>query len=300
MLHRQSSIGVGLVRGAVVGVLLVAASGAPAGDGTPPERQSRPASALAEAIKRLTEEARQAKTGQRPARSRADFVKDFGREVPLASVGNKLRRRLHRDPFIDAYVRWQLTSFEPALPEMSDRQFERFLAELPRLTENPRADHSLIASLGAVVRTGPLTERERTSISRVLDDLAERSSRARTLNQPALAFRSWLERGLPPQGAAGLQVALERVAALIEAGWPVDRLKARLDERFRANAGLASFTDEQRRRVAEQAYRLAGRQRLYVTSARIEEETLAVNYGETAVYDFDVRRWVKLMRAPAE
>ena len=89
MLHRQSRIGAGLVRGAVVGVLLVAASGAPAGDGTPPERASRPASALAEAIKRLTEEARQAKTGQRPGRSRADFVKDFGREVPLASVGRE-------------------------------------------------------------------------------------------------------------------------------------------------------------------------------------------------------------------
>ncbi len=300
MLHRQSRIGVGLARGAVVGVLLVAASGALAADGTPPERASRPASALAEAIKRLTEEARQAKAEKRLGRSRANFAKDFGREVPRGSLANKIRRRLHRDPFIDAYVRWQLTSFQPTLPQMSDREFERFLADLPRLLENPRADESLIASLGDVVRTGPLTERELTSMRRLLDDLAGRSSRARALNQPALAFRAWVERGLPAQGAAALQVALEQAAALVDAGWPVDRLKARIDERCRASAGVASFTDEQRRRVAKQAHRLAGRQRLLVTSARIEEETLAVNYGETAVYDFDVRRWVKLMRAPAE
>ena len=38
-----------------------------------------------------------------------------------------------------------------------------------------------------------------------------------------------------------------------------------------------------------------GRQRLYVASARLRNGALAVDYGNAAVYDFDVNRWLRLM-----
>ncbi len=105
----------------------------------PPSRP--PAAILATAIKSLLEEARLAKTEEELPRQNADFARQAGQQpLPPIIVGRQLIRRADRDPFVDAYVRWQLTSFEPALPEMNDRAFERFLCELRPMLEYPRGN----------------------------------------------------------------------------------------------------------------------------------------------------------------
>ncbi len=250
---------------------------------------------LPEAINRLTEEAEQAREQQRLPRARANFSAEVDLGVPLVVLGRKLTRPLHHQPFVDAYVRWQLTSFDPPLPSMDGRRLERFLSGLPPLLDNPRAEESLIASLNAAVGAGSLSERDQAAMGRRLDELAERASRVRRFNQPAMAFRKWIQRKLPETGVLPLEAGLERCRALVEAGWSVDRDKARLEAIFEASARDRSFTDQQRRQVAERAQQLAGRQRLYVASARLRNGALAVDYGNAAVYDFDVNRWLRLM-----
>ncbi len=269
--------------------LLVAA---PATAQSPPRS---PAAILATAIKTLLDEARLAKTEGQLPRLDADYAPRAGPPLPPLIVGRQLIRRADRDPFVDAYVRWQLTSFEPALPEMTDREFERFLSELPPMLENPRANGSLLGDVNAALGAGALPESTQAALRRRLDTMAAQASRARTMNRPAMNLYDWVASQLPQTGARALQLQLARLDALVDAGWPSDAAKSRLEDLFNASARDRSFTADQRRLGASQAQRLAGRTRVFLTSARIDQGALVAQFNDTGVYDFDVKRWTRAL-----
>ena len=98
---------------------------------------------------------------------------------------------------------------------------------------------------------------------------------------------------MPQTGARALQLELARLGALVDAGWPSDTAKSHLEDLFNASARDRSFTPDQRRLVASQAQRLAGRTRVFLTSARIDQDALIAQFNDTGVYDFDVQRWTK-------
>lgn len=259
----------------------------------PPPRS--PAATLATAIKTLLDEARLAKIKEQLPRQDADFARRTGPPLPPLIVGRQLIRRADRDPFVDAYVRWQLTSFEPTLPEMTDREFERFLSELPPMLENPRANGSLLGDINAALRAGALGESTQAALRRRLDALAAQTGRARTMNRPATRLYDWVASQLPQTGARTLQLQLARLDALVDAGWPSDAAKSHLEDLFNASARDRSFTPDQRRLVASQAQRLAGRTRVFLTSARIDQGALVAQFNDTGVYDFDVKRWTRAL-----
>ena len=260
----------------------------------PPPRS--PTATLASAIKTLLDEARLAKIEEQLPRQDADFARRAGQQpLPPLIVGRQLIRRADRDPFVDAYVRWQLTSFEPALPEMTDREFERFLSELPPMLENPRANGSLLGDVNAALRAGALGESTQAALRRRLDALAAQTGRARTMNRPATRLYDWVARQLPQTGARALQLELARLDALVDAGWPSDTAKSHLEDLFNASARDRSFTPDQRRLVASQAQRLAGRTRVFLISARIDQGALVAQFNDTGVYDFDVKRWTRAL-----
>ena len=82
---------------------------------------------------------------------------------------------------------------------------------------------------------------------------------------------------------------------LVDAGWPSDTTKSHLEDLFNASARDRSFTPDQRRLVASQAQRLAGRTRVFLTSARIDQDALIAQFNDTGVYDFDVKRWTRAL-----
>lgn len=270
-----------------------------AGSGRPAPQEPS-AAALAEAIKILIDEAKQAKHDQQLPRATADFAGGFGREVPPEMLARRMARRAHADGFVDAYVRWQLTSFDPPLPDLDERALERFLAQLPPLLHNPHAEETLIESLGSAAREGQLSPRVQADVRRGLDDLAKRAGLVQALNRPALELRDWIDKKLPESGPPRLMAALERCGALVEAGWEASPAKLEVEQRFRAGGRDLTLTSQQRVRLAAQAGRLAGRSRTYVRSARIVEGALVVDYQDTAVYNFDVRRWIKALKPPGQ
>lgn len=270
-----------------------------AGSGRPAPQEPS-AAALAEAIKILIDEAKQAKHDQQLPRATADFAGGFGREVPPEILARRMARRAHADGFVDAYVRWQLTSFDPLLPDLDERALERFLAQLPPLLHNPHAEETLIESLGSAAREGQLSPRAQADVRRGLDDLAKRAGLVQALNRPALELRDWIDKKLPESGPPRLMAALERCGALVEAGWEASPAKLEVEQRFRAGGRDLTLTSQQRVRLAAQAGRLAGRSRTYVRSARIVEGALVVDYQDTAVYNFDVRRWIKALKPPGQ
>ena len=255
--------------------------------------QQSPAAAIAMAVKTLADEARLVKTDAQLPRQEADFAQELERSLPPELVGSRLVRRVDRDPFVDAYVRWQLTSFDPTLPQMADGAFQRFLRDLPPMLESPRAREALIGEIYAAIRSGKLSQPEQLSLGRRLDALAKQTRQARTMNRPTMSLYDWVASQLSPTGARMLQLELARLNAMVDAGWPTEAAKSQLEELFNASARDESFDAEQRRLVAEMTQRLVGRTRVYLAVARIDESAVVAQFNDTGVYDFDVQRWTK-------
>jgi hypothetical protein len=272
----------------------------------PPTQPSRPtktrdeqkpssASAVNIAITQLTQEVKEAAKEGRLPRSKADFAASFTHEIPSDAVVRKIIRPISRDPRVDGYVRWQLTSFRPSIAELEPRQYQQMLRQLPALQENPRANDELLRMVQAMRRVNPLDETQKKAISDRLDSLSTYVSRTRDFNVPAIRFREWMSKQYEKNRARSLELAMERVAAHVKAGWSIDRLKTPLEAMFEAARWDDEFTDDQRRRIAKLAMELVGRRRVVLGSARVNQDQLEVEFDETAVYDFDVRRWIKLL-----
>lgn len=258
---------------------------------------------LNRAVATLTEEAEAAREKEALPRRGSDFARDFrrlhGGAVPGGRVvWSRMRRPLSRDPFIDAYVRWQLLGFNPELPEASaldDRAFERFLADLPALLKNPRSDRRLLAQVNRALAREELNESDARAMSDLDRDLRKRTRLVNELNRPALELRRWVERQAGATGHRIHQVRLERLAAMVVAGWNVEGLKRQIAQGFNDAKRDYSFTLEERQRVAGQARKLIGLRTKFVTRIGAADGAPQAEFDEGAVYDFEVESWVRAL-----
>jgi hypothetical protein len=263
----------------------------------PSLREKSPAAALAHGIRTLTEEAKKSKSDGVLVRNSADFAKHFGDPPPEPLVRERLLRPIDRDRFIDAYVRWQLTSFEPDLDaaNMHDRDFAALVSSLPACIENPQANPALIDWLQSASKLGALSESQQTEINGRLNDLAAKTSAAAALAIPAMQLRQWFRQQFEAanQPPRFLALLLDAAKALAAAGWPVDDAKAVIDRAAEKAAEHREFTIEQRRSLIVAMQRCITGTRMYVISAGVSEGAISVNYAATGIFDFDVRRWAK-------
>ena len=256
-------------------------------------KQRSPNAVLAQAIKTLTDEARQAKETQQLPRQKADFAKTFNQTLPCKLVSRKIIRQINRDDFVDAYVRWQLTSFNPTLPELDDREFARFVSSLPKLLDHPRADKMLLSDINKAIRVGILDEKSQEQLSSKITEYTKMTSVASALNLPNTRFRTWILSQLSNTSTRPIQLKLDQLAKTVQAGWPVDRIKTQLDKLFEKSDRDKSFTLKQRQTVARQAQMLIGMNRVFLARANITDGTISADFGDSGVYDFEVRRWTR-------
>jgi hypothetical protein len=255
---------------------------------------------LPQAMKLLMSEARQAAKDGRLQRTTADFAATFEGETSPTRLAQEILQRQGTDPFIDAYVRWQLTSFAPKVDwsALDSREFQRMLTALPPLIENPRADRSIFSKFDEAARSAPLGAEVQARLSLSIEELARRTDQALALNAAALGLRDWLQAQLEEDTERTLALRLERCGAMIRAGWNVEALKQQIDESCAKAARAEGFSAEGRQAVAKLAQQLVDRRRIYLAEARIENASLVLQYDEAAVYDFDVRKWVKKIAEP--
>jgi hypothetical protein len=262
---------------------------------TAPDRT--PTAVLAHALKRLADEAEQSRRNGTLVRGSPTFASEVGQALPGMLVLDRLTKRIDEDPFIDAYVRWQLTGFD--IPEFAqtDAAFDRLLRSLPALLLSPRADAAIIDTLSRASQAGRLTSRQREDANSALNNLAARTSAAQSLNVPGLEFRAWvIKRCEPSRPDRAILVAMERAAALAAAGWPNEDAKREVDSMIEKSARRREFTAAQRQEVLQRAGELVSTGRMFVVSAGISGEALAVDYSMAGIFDFDVRRWERLLR----
>ncbi len=300
MMHWRFHFGLCAVHAAVSCVVLLAGSAAaqntqPASQPSSNNAPLSPAAVLGKLITQLTLEGQQLVDGGSLPRAHPSIASEFPYELPEAQLALCLTTRQHREPLVDAYIRWQLTSFSPAIPELRPNQVQKLLDELPGLAVNPRADDELIRMMNRALEAGELSEADQETITQTLEEMGEYVSKRRALNTPALELRLWLEEQFEDNLPMRILLALERCDALVTAGWELGSHGAETERRFMEVARNREFTDDDRRIVTRAAGRIIGTSRVYVRSARIVENRLEVNFADTGLYDFEVRRWLRKM-----
>jgi tellurite resistance protein len=263
-----------------------------------PPQNAPTAISLPQAIRILKDEANAALESHRLPRSRADLAAAYESWPAWPKVFSRLVRPVHDEPFVDAYVRWQLTSFQPEDFSIPGESLGKLLADLPPLVQNPRANRKLLTQLNNTIAKGQLAAKTQDAWKQRLEELETQTQRARDMNLPGLRLRQWVIEHVQPRSAGPLLVELEQCAALARAGWSTDRVKSRLDETFAAMGRSRRFSDDDRRKVADAAQRSITPSRVYVQSTEFDEGLLIVRFAETGIYDFEVRQWLQALRRP--
>ncbi|MCH8005254.1 MAG: hypothetical protein IH888_03375 [Planctomycetes bacterium] len=254
-------------------------------------------SSIEAAIKQLTREARRFQTDPLGLPAEPDFARRFEGTIEADDLDRALSRRTHRNPFIDAYVRWQLISFADdsrALGELDEQLFGAFMRHAPAMVANPRADRDLVALLKRGNQSGPLSGADLRRLQRLERQLNQMTKRAELLNRPAIGFYEWAQKKLGPIGPRPRQWLLCRCAATIAAGWPARSIKSAISRAFTESVRDRRFTPSQRRVVADQSRRLIGLDRTIINQMTfLADGSLRVTFSRSRVEAKDAEAWVE-------
>ena len=261
----------------------------------PADREVSPREAMNSALRELIDEAQESKRTFMLPRVKSDFAADFVHSLDDELIVKRIERPVDRDPFVDAYVRWQLTSFLDRLPAMDDEEFEDFLRNMPACVPNPQIDQRFVQPLMRAGEAGELSPGDQKQAMKLVEELEQRRNQASALRRPAEMFRDWVAEHVGEEGHRPLQLSLERCAAFAKSGWDLDECKADITRKCEAALRDRSFTNEQRERVARQMEGLTQFSSLLVTGAYLDERVLIVSTASIGVFDFEVRKWQRTL-----
>lgn len=253
--------------------------------------------AIQRAIDALLLEAEQSRKDQKLARNEADFAASFKDEIPDEDVLKAIVQQVHRNPFVDAYVRWQLTGFNPILPALDDRQFLKLMAAAPALLPNPCADDATVATFEKAEEATKLAQRDVDRLRENWLQLNRQRQVIETLNTPALQWRKWVENQLPGGGPRRIQWLIERIASTIAAGWDSRDAKGDLTRAAKdlgKSVGDLALSPQQTQMVCEQIQRMKGmRRRMIEDVAVLATGRVDVSFANMYVSDNDIEKWVE-------
>ena len=256
------------------------------------EKSTNDHTLIKEARKLLIAEAEQAKeTKQLPTLS-ADFAKRFNKQIPAEDLTAAILERVHRDTFIDAYVRWQFTSFDPALPDFTDQQFAQFMNNIPSFIDNPRADSETVYSMKNLSKSGRQLNNQWQQFEEFVSTLDSKTQLAEIFNEPARSFADWVQTKLGKTGHLPRLWLLARCAATIDAGWSTQSIKTKISRQFTDSVKDETFTSDQRRHVIKQAQRIVDRKRVFVNEITyLADGSVRVSFSTCTVTQKNVKNW---------
>lgn len=273
--------------------LLVAARAAadaarlPRPDVTPAERNT-----IERLLELLQREAHAIQHEKKLTISEPDIASRFDEQVDPETLGIVLLHRTHREPFLDAYTRWQLLSFEPVFPELSPQQFFTFITEAPPMMENPWARAETVELFTRAENAGPLDKATRRRLRELEVELTQFADIAGHLNHPAEQFRKWVAEQIGETGPLPRLWLLEQCSATIDAGWSTRSIKTRISNDFSNSVADGTFTERDRHIVALAAEQLAGHRRQFVSQFAFKADgTIDVRFSTAQVTAADVQKW---------
>lgn len=224
-----------------------------------------------------------------------NFASRFDGELTAAQVRQALTQRADRDDFIDAYIRWQLTSFKPE-GSWSDQEFAMLLRSLPSMIENPRGEQGVVDLLERAAASGPLIASDVARLQAFVQETDERAETAQEMNRPAQELREWLHEDAGTNGPRQILLLMEHVAATIDGAWATQSVKRRLTAALAASADDDSMNNAQRRVIAQHLQNLVGRHRRYVNVVTfMADGSVNVTFSNARVTQRDVDAWIERM-----
>ena len=230
------------------------------------------------------------------------FRIELAGKVDTRVFERKILKPTHDNPFVDAYVRWKLTTFDIDLENLSDLAFQTLLEGLPDYPENPRANRTLCDTVArAATREKPLNRPEIVSLKNKLEEVRTQYKIAKSHIKPADQFRLWVIEELqnnPPRLALA---HLERIAATVSAGWKANRTLSQAESAFAAINTNGGLSDDAHKSLNTIASRISGINRLTLQDVDISfEGTMIPHWRSTAVDEFDLKRLLRLLRKTTE
>lgn len=247
---------------------------------------------IKEARKLLIAEAEQAKKDKQLPTLSADFANRFKKQIPAEDLTTAILERVHDDTFIDAYVRWQFTSFDPDLPDFSDQEFAQFMNNIPSFIDNPRADLQTVNSMKRLSKSGRLPNNQWQQFEEFVNTLDYQTQLAEMFNEPARSFADWVQAKLGETGHLPRLWLLARCVATIDAGWSTQSIKTKISRQFSASVKDETFTSDQRRHVIKQAQRIVDRKRVFVNEITyLADGSVRVTFSTCTVSQKNVKNW---------
>lgn len=226
----------------------------------------------------------------------ADDVASDGR-VDRAALGERLSRSAHDDPFIDAYVRWQLTSFEPQWPQLDAEQWRDALRAGPWLLDNPSAEPRLIAMFERAAAAGALSRRDFDRLKTLDRDRRGATERIDQLNRPAEQFREWVADEVEGDWFRTVSWRLAQCSAVVEAGWSTRSVKTRITRACRAAGAAGEMARGARAQVRGWLESMAGMERRFINEVTfLASGEVNVRFSTASVRTRDAERWLDLLR----
>ncbi len=262
-------------------------------------RPSREKPALHRAVELLTQEAQQARKDQVLPRSEPNFAADFTDEIPRDELLAAITQSTNRDAFIDGYVRWQLTSFNPPLPALDERQMLKLMAGAPPMLANPCAEPSMVTAFERAKNTPRLSQRDADRLRETWENLRRQRTITEAFNAPALGWRKWIEHQLPARGPHKILWQIERVASTVNAGWDARNVKGELTRMSRelgSSAGDLALSPGQTQLVCQQIERMKDLRSRYIEDiALLANGGVSVSLFNAFVSNQDINRWIEAL-----
>ncbi|MDP7009715.1 MAG: hypothetical protein QGI78_09115 [Phycisphaerales bacterium] len=204
----------------------------------------------------------------------------------------KIIKKTHDNPIVDAFVRWQLTTYPIALPTLSDRAFQELLKQLPPYPENPRANARLCDLVArAAARGKPLSRPELTSLKQRLQEIEDQHARNSVQAKPADLFRRWIFEELQSQPERLALAHLERLASLTSAGWDVSKAFLQAESAYIAIQSKGGLSKKAQESISGAMMQISGINKL--TLIRVDstfDGTITPHWKTTAIDEFDLKR----------
>jgi len=221
-----------------------------------------------------------------------DFNTRFIDDIGADRLSRAIVQPQHEDPFIDAYIRWQLSSFDPPLPEMDDTIFLRMMDAAPQMTENPKAASHVLGTMADVERVGRLSQTQTEKLRAYAESLNDQAMIAQEMNRPALEWRQWIADKVGETGQRPRLWMIENLAATILAGWPVSDLKGDISRDFTKSVNDQTLTAEQRQVLVLHLSRLIGPGRRYFDDVTyFADGSVKMTVRTSSVDRDDVENW---------
>lgn len=287
-----------------LGVALLLAAAVDASAQRPSSTQPQPASVVAPpviapdmalqlAIGQLREEGQAFRgTGNLP-RQQPDFADSFAHRVRAEDVIDAITQVQDRDDAaVDAYIRWQLLSFNVDLSGMDDAAFDRLIAHLPRLERCPSANTEIHKTLERLALGAGRNADVKAELEQRWNAVHFEDKQVELLNQPALKFRELVADAMPETGMRRVGVLLFDLQGRIASASDTRAVKTRLTKALRERMNDDTISLEQRWRLLRYIEDLPGDETRIVRDVVFYATQPAdVRYSTYAIRSTDVKKW---------